>query len=548
MEERGDDDDIGLGVTDALTQEELLERRVSRLRRLCAIYKKQMWRLYKELHDERRKRDEGAGKRTRGGAGAGAAVGRGSGDAGGIDSMKQKSSKKVESEMEEEEEEEEEARKRRRTARTDKKAAGASGGGVGGGGTAAAASARRRQKKRKSKASGGSGVDADGEDDGDDEFEEGGDDDDDDDDKEKGDGKIEDGKDKDSSKERKEDQSLPQKDPDAKTDNADAEARCHDEGEDVAMHDEDGEKDAAMDTRVDGNDAAVFSPGILSLGTGMVSDGDGDMPNYSDFEAEVLRGGTDAETLQRLIEGFEQTPLAEPTSPTTNASEGQEKQKGGNTTNPKHGQQQQQQNKKKREEEKEGKKQQQEQDDEKRETLPGDLLAEAAEMLHLERFARSASIRNADRQYAVASLLGRHVTFLITSQTVLIGRATPQQHVQANCLDSQQQCRHIDVQKEKIDIDLTSADPVKVSKVSRRQAYIYLRHDGRFIIENVGRRKIYVNGDEHVLEAGMKATLKHHDMLAVGGIRFIFEVNPKRIAYMIQNAPASQFTRRNAKL
>lgn len=544
MEERGDDDDIGLGVTDALTQEELLERRVSRLRRLCAIYKKQMWRLYKELHDERRKRDEGAGKRTRGGAGAGAALGRGSGDAGGIDTMKQKSSKKVESEMEEEEEEE--ARKRRRTARTDKKAAGASGGGVGGGGTAAAASARRRQKKRKSKASGGSGVDADGEDDGDDEFEEGDDDDDDDDDKEKGDGKIEDGKDKDSSKERKEDQSLPQKDPDAKTDNA--EARCHDEGEDVAMHDEDGEKDAEMDTRVDGNDAAVFSPGILSLGTGMVSDGDGDMPNYSDFEAEVLRGGTDAETLQRLIEGFEQTPLAEPTSPTTNASEGQEKQKGGNTTNPKHGQQQQQQNKKKREEEKEGKKQQQEQDDEKRETLPGDLLAEAAEMLHLERFARSASIRNADRQYAVASLLGRHVTFLITSQTVLIGRATPQQHVQANCLDSQQQCRHIDVQKEKIDIDLTSADPVKVSKVSRRQAYIYLRHDGRFIIENVGRRKIYVNGDEHVLEAGMKATLKHHDMLAVGGIRFIFEVNPKRVAYMIQNAPASQFTRRNAKL
>jgi len=99
-----------------------------------------------------------------------------------------------------------------------------------------------------------------------------------------------------------------------------------------------------------------------------------------------------------------------------------------------------------------------------------------------------------------------------------------------------------------VDIDLSSADPVRSAKVSRRQAYIYLRRDGSFELENVGRRKMYVNGDKCALETGMRAVIRHHDMITVGGIRFIFEENPKRISYMLHQSPCATFVKRHSML
>ena len=55
------------------------------------------------------------------------------------------------------------------------------------------------------------------------------------------------------------------------------------------------------------------------------------------------------------------------------------------------------------------------------------------------------------------------------------------------------------------------------------QAYLWLHHDGRFRIKNVGRRHIFVNARQ--VEEGQEAPVIHLSMLEIGGHRFLLQVS-----------------------
>ncbi|GBF93445.1 hypothetical protein Rsub_06578 [Raphidocelis subcapitata] len=137
-----------------------------------------------------------------------------------------------------------------------------------------------------------------------------------------------------------------------------------------------------------------------------------------------------------------------------------------------------------------------------RERFRGNLGGLAA----LERAASAASAVFMDAQGALACFAGRAGRYLVRRAAVTVGRST----------DSRG------------DVDIDLAREVPAAKVSRLQAQLLLGRDGGFVVQNVGRRCVMVNGVP--LERGASAPLPHLSLLEIGGVRLLFLANPLAVA------------------
>lgn len=72
-----------------------------------------------------------------------------------------------------------------------------------------------------------------------------------------------------------------------------------------------------------------------------------------------------------------------------------------------------------------------------------------------------------------------------------------------------------------VDIDLTQEGNAK--KVSRQQAQLALHADGRFLLTNIGRRMLLVNGKQVLQHHSIH--LGHLSVIDLAGIRLLFVVN-----------------------
>ncbi|XP_057979932.1 uncharacterized protein LOC131165834 isoform X2 [Malania oleifera] len=94
-------------------------------------------------------------------------------------------------------------------------------------------------------------------------------------------------------------------------------------------------------------------------------------------------------------------------------------------------------------------------------------------VMRLEQCAHSSLQRAIASQGAFAVLYGRHVKHYIKKAEVTLGRATGE-----------------------IDVDIDLGREGRANKISRRQAIIKLDRDGSFLLKNLGKSSIFVNGKE----------------------------------------------------
>ena len=80
-----------------------------------------------------------------------------------------------------------------------------------------------------------------------------------------------------------------------------------------------------------------------------------------------------------------------------------------------------------------------------------------------------------------------------------------------------------------VDIDLTQEGNAK--KVSRQQAQLALHSDGRFVLTNIGRRALSVNGSQLVQHHTI--TLQHLSVIDFAGIRLLFLVNHSAVHRLV---------------
>ncbi|WOL13195.1 hypothetical protein Cni_G21964 [Canna indica] len=121
-------------------------------------------------------------------------------------------------------------------------------------------------------------------------------------------------------------------------------------------------------------------------------------------------------------------------------------------------------------------------------------------IIRLEQGARSFVNRAISSRRALAILYGRHLKYFIRKPQVLMGRAT---------------------QDVKVDIDLGLEG--RTNTVSRRQATIKMDRDGSFVLKNIGKFSVFVNGKE--VPARSSIYLKSESLIEVRDMTFMFEVN-----------------------
>jgi len=74
-----------------------------------------------------------------------------------------------------------------------------------------------------------------------------------------------------------------------------------------------------------------------------------------------------------------------------------------------------------------------------------------------------------------------------------------------------------------VDMNIAEEAEVQGNKVSRQQATIKLKEDGRFYMRNIGRKVMHVNG--MLVDRGQRAVLPDSCLIEVGGASFVFEAN-----------------------
>ncbi|XP_004509330.1 uncharacterized protein [Cicer arietinum] len=134
-------------------------------------------------------------------------------------------------------------------------------------------------------------------------------------------------------------------------------------------------------------------------------------------------------------------------------------------------------------------------------------------ILRLEQCAQSFIRRAIASRGAFAALYGRTMKKYIKKTEVVLGRSTD------------------DV---KVDIDLgREAEAQYATKISRRQALIKMKANGSFVIRNLGKSPIYLNGKE--IAQGQKRSLIAGNLIEIRSLAFIFEVNNKCVKRFIEN-------------
>ncbi|XP_047150013.1 uncharacterized protein LOC124822089 isoform X4 [Vigna umbellata] len=133
-------------------------------------------------------------------------------------------------------------------------------------------------------------------------------------------------------------------------------------------------------------------------------------------------------------------------------------------------------------------------------------------IMRLEQGAQSSMGRAIRAQGALAVVYGRILKEYIRKSKVVLGRATNDVHV---------------------DIDLGKEGEEVATKISRRQALIKLDADGSFIIKNLGKRSIFLNGKE--IATGQARGLGASSVIEIRGISLIFETNNRCVKRFLEN-------------
>ncbi|RDY01877.1 Microspherule protein 1, partial [Mucuna pruriens] len=132
-------------------------------------------------------------------------------------------------------------------------------------------------------------------------------------------------------------------------------------------------------------------------------------------------------------------------------------------------------------------------------------------IMRLEQGAQSSMGRAITSQGAFAVVYGRILKKYIRKSKVILGRATR------------------DVQ---VDIDL-GKEGEAAKKISRRQALIKLEANGSFIIKNLGKKSIFLNGKE--IATGQARGLSASSVIEIRGISLLFEVNNRCVKRFLEN-------------
>lgn len=131
-------------------------------------------------------------------------------------------------------------------------------------------------------------------------------------------------------------------------------------------------------------------------------------------------------------------------------------------------------------------------------------------IMRLEQCAHSCLIRSITSQGAFAILYGRHLKHYIKKTEVILGRAT-----------------------DDFDVDIDLGREGRANKISRRQAIITLKENGSFLLKNLGKNSIFVNGKE--VSTGQLLVLTSSCLIEIRDMSFIFEVNHKFVKQHIVN-------------
>ncbi|PNY12393.1 embryo defective 1967 protein, partial [Trifolium pratense] len=132
-------------------------------------------------------------------------------------------------------------------------------------------------------------------------------------------------------------------------------------------------------------------------------------------------------------------------------------------------------------------------------------------IMRLEQCAQSFVRRNIASRGALAVLYGRNLKKYIYKPEVIIGRST---------------------EDTAVDIDLTRAGPY-THNISRRQASIRLDADGSFILKNLGKKSIFLNGKE--IPKGHQRGLSDGSFIEIRDLSFIFDLNKECVERFIED-------------
>ncbi|KAJ7944207.1 Forkhead-associated (FHA) domain [Quillaja saponaria] len=131
-------------------------------------------------------------------------------------------------------------------------------------------------------------------------------------------------------------------------------------------------------------------------------------------------------------------------------------------------------------------------------------------IMRLEQCAQSFTQRAIASQGALAVLYGRYLKHYIKKAEVLVGRET-----------------------DDIAVDIDLGREGRANKISRRQALIKMEKNGSFILKNLGKSSIFLNGKE--VASGQLRSLSSSSLIEIREMAFIFEINNKSVRRFLEN-------------
>lgn len=134
----------------------------------------------------------------------------------------------------------------------------------------------------------------------------------------------------------------------------------------------------------------------------------------------------------------------------------------------------------------------------------------APKVMQLEYLASAGVVQQMEAMEALACLCSKLGVYYLRRPVVVFGRSTDT--------------------KGDVDIDLSQEGASQ--KVSRRQGCISLQPDGAFRLCNTGRREVHVNGA--LLQQFETVQLPHLSVIEAGGVTLLFMVNPVAVSRVQQ--------------
>ncbi|KAK3224247.1 hypothetical protein Dsin_011272 [Dipteronia sinensis] len=131
-------------------------------------------------------------------------------------------------------------------------------------------------------------------------------------------------------------------------------------------------------------------------------------------------------------------------------------------------------------------------------------------IMRLEQCARSSTQRAIAYQGAFAVFYGRYLKHYIKETEVILGRAT-----------------------DEVAVDIDLGREGRATKISRRQALIKMDGDGSFILKNLGKSSVFLNGQEIATGQGVRLRsgnlIEKMVCMQIKEMAFVFEVNENAV-------------------